>query len=57
MLRSSIKSSDNAITPLLLLIREVLVKQHDLTGDEREWILWFTGCAQAERPFQGTASV
>jgi uncharacterized membrane protein YkvA (DUF1232 family) len=43
--------------PLIPLIREVLAKERDLIGDERERILWYTGCAQAERSFQGTASV
>jgi superfamily I DNA/RNA helicase len=33
--------------PLLLpLIHEIMDKEHDLIGDERERILWYTGCAQ-----------
>ena len=33
--------------PLLLpLIREIMDKEHDLIGDERDRILWYTGCAQ-----------
>lgn len=32
--------------PLLPLIREVLDKEQDLIGDERDRILWYTGCAQ-----------
>jgi uncharacterized membrane protein YkvA (DUF1232 family) len=32
--------------PLISLIREILDKEHDLIGDERERILWYTGCAQ-----------
>ena len=32
--------------PLIPLIREVLDKEHDLIGDERDRILWYTGCAQ-----------
>jgi uncharacterized membrane protein YkvA (DUF1232 family) len=33
-------------TPLIPLIREILDKEHDLIGDERDRILWYTGCAQ-----------
>ena len=32
--------------PLLPLIREIMDKEHDLIGDERDRILWYTGCAQ-----------
>jgi uncharacterized membrane protein YkvA (DUF1232 family) len=32
--------------PLIPLIREILDKEHDLIGDERDRILWYTGCAQ-----------
>jgi uncharacterized membrane protein YkvA (DUF1232 family) len=32
--------------PLLPLLGEVLDKERDLIGDERERILWYTGCAQ-----------
>jgi uncharacterized membrane protein YkvA (DUF1232 family) len=32
--------------PLIPLIREVMDKEHDLIGDERDRILWYTGCAQ-----------
>lgn len=32
--------------PLLPLIREIMEKEHDLIGDERDRILWYTGCAQ-----------
>jgi uncharacterized membrane protein YkvA (DUF1232 family) len=32
--------------PLIPLIREVLDKERDLIGDERDRILWYTGCAQ-----------
>jgi uncharacterized membrane protein YkvA (DUF1232 family) len=32
--------------PIIPLIREVLDKEHDLIGDERDRILWYTGCAQ-----------
>jgi uncharacterized membrane protein YkvA (DUF1232 family) len=32
--------------PLMPLIREVLEKEHDLIGEEREGILWYTGCAE-----------
>lgn len=31
--------------PLIPLIREVLDKEQDLIGDERQRILWYTGCA------------
>ena len=31
---------------LLPLIREIMEKEHDLIGDERDRILWYTGCAQ-----------
>ena len=31
---------------LLPLIREIMDKEHDLIGDERKRILWYTGCAQ-----------
>ena len=31
--------------PLLPLLAEVLANEHDLIGDERELILWYTGCA------------
>lgn len=34
--------------PLIPLIQEVLAKEHDLIGDERERILWYTGCAQLD---------
>jgi uncharacterized membrane protein YkvA (DUF1232 family) len=33
-------------TPLIPLIREILDKERDLIGDERDRILWYTGCAQ-----------
>ena len=33
-------------TPLIPLIQEVLAKEHDLIGDERDKILWYTGCSQ-----------
>lgn len=32
--------------PLLPLIREILDKEPDLIGDERDKILWYTGCAE-----------
>jgi uncharacterized membrane protein YkvA (DUF1232 family) len=32
--------------PLIPLIREIMDKEHDLVGDERDRILWYTGCAQ-----------
>jgi uncharacterized membrane protein YkvA (DUF1232 family) len=32
--------------PILPLIREVLDKEGDLIGDERDRILWYTGCDQ-----------
>lgn len=32
--------------PLVPLIREVLDKEQDMIGDERDRILWYTGCAQ-----------
>jgi len=32
--------------PLIPLIREVMDKEHDLIGDERDRILCYTGCAQ-----------
>ncbi len=32
--------------PLIPLIREVLAKERDLIGAERDSILWYTGCAQ-----------
>jgi uncharacterized membrane protein YkvA (DUF1232 family) len=32
--------------PIIPLILEVLDKEQDLIGDERERILWYTGCAQ-----------
>ena len=32
--------------PLLPLIREIMDKERDLIGDERDRILWYTGCAQ-----------
>lgn len=32
--------------PILPLIREVLDKEGDLIGDERDRILWYTGCEQ-----------
>jgi uncharacterized membrane protein YkvA (DUF1232 family) len=32
--------------PLIPLIREVLEKERDLIGEERERILWYTGCAE-----------
>ena len=32
--------------PLIPLIREVLYKERDLIGDERDRILWYTGCSQ-----------
>jgi uncharacterized membrane protein YkvA (DUF1232 family) len=32
--------------PLLPLLAEVLDKERELIGDERERILWYTGCAQ-----------
>jgi uncharacterized membrane protein YkvA (DUF1232 family) len=32
--------------PLLPLIQEILDKEQDLIGDERDRILWYTGCAQ-----------
>jgi uncharacterized membrane protein YkvA (DUF1232 family) len=35
--------------PLIPLIREVLDKERDLIGDERERILWYTGCAELVR--------
>jgi uncharacterized membrane protein YkvA (DUF1232 family) len=31
---------------IIPLIREVLDKEQDLIGDERDRILWYTGCAQ-----------
>lgn len=31
--------------PIIPLIREVLDKKPDLIGDERDRILWYTGCA------------
>jgi uncharacterized membrane protein YkvA (DUF1232 family) len=32
--------------PIIPLIREVLDKEQDMIGDERDRILWYTGCAQ-----------
>jgi uncharacterized membrane protein YkvA (DUF1232 family) len=32
--------------PLIPLIREILDKEEDLIGDERDKILWYTGCAE-----------
>lgn len=32
--------------PLLPLIREVLDKEQELIGEERDKILWYTGCAE-----------
>jgi uncharacterized membrane protein YkvA (DUF1232 family) len=34
--------------PLIPLIREILEKEQDLIGEERERILWYTGCAELE---------
>ena len=31
---------------ILPLVREIMDKEHDLIGDERDRILWYTGCAQ-----------
>jgi len=32
--------------PVISLIGEILDKEQDLIGDERDRILWYTGCAQ-----------
>jgi uncharacterized membrane protein YkvA (DUF1232 family) len=32
--------------PLIPLIQEILDKEQDLIGNERDRILWYTGCAQ-----------
>jgi len=32
--------------PLISLIREILNRERDLIGEERDRILWYTGCAQ-----------
>jgi hypothetical protein len=32
--------------PIIPLISEVLDKEYELVGEERERILWHTGCAQ-----------
>ena len=32
--------------PLISLIQEILDKEQDLIGNERDRILWYTGCAQ-----------
>jgi hypothetical protein len=39
----SIKSRQRWVLPL---IHEILGKEQDLIGDERDKILWYTGCAE-----------